>query len=298
MSDIIEAFPTFEDRQAGVGQDVRLILTVNGAKANVTDTTNVGLTITYAPGATTVTAGTITSITTGEYASFIQGTSASEVGRLDCTWNVTDTGGNTHVFTSEVAVTGPPLYTLYELRQFGPGKMTSSKFSDEKVTRIRHAVTHMFEEYANVSFVKRYSEFTLDGNGSAELEIPVSKIISAETVSVADDGTFTAFTSSQMAEVTAYEWGRLYYASGWDVGQANIKVGVTHGYAVPPPDIREAALRYTQWLFSPGGATDRAIVLTDETGTYRLSVPNMSNRPTGIPEVDAALNRYREPVVA
>ena len=39
---------------------------------------------------------------------------------------------------------------------------------------------------------------------------------------------------------------------------------------------------------------DRSITATDETGTYRLAVPNaFKDNPTGIPFVDSILNSYR-----
>lgn len=293
MSSIIEAYGTIEDRRHLVGGDTRLVLVVDGARASLSATTQLSVTVVHAPSAVTVTAGTVTTITTGEYGSFITGADAGAIGILTATWNITDDSGNTHVFTANQDVVSDHLYTLEQARQFGPAKMTSSKVSDEKMTRARFHVTRFFEDYANVSFVQRYEEFILSGDGSNWLNVPVNLLASCSTVSI---GT-TAFTAGQLASVTAYDYGRLYYSGGWDKGYNNIQVGVVHGYSETPPEIRHAALRMTQFALSQGASTDRAIVLTDETGTYRLAVPNMTDRPTGLPEVDMALNKYREPQV-
>jgi hypothetical protein len=293
MSALWEGYATIEDRRQNVGADTRIILSKDGTRTNVTSTGDLSVTVVHAPSQATVTVGAITAIDTGQYGGFITGPHAGAIGVLTATWNVTDTGGSVHVFTEKQHVVSDYLYTLEQARQFGPAKMASSKVSAEKLTRARYLATRYFEDYANVSFVQRYEEFTRSGNGSNWLDIPVNLIQSVSTVSI---GT-TAFTAGQLANVTAYDYGRLYYSGGWDSGYQNVTVGVVHGYAEVPPEIRHASLRLTQSLLGAGAATDRTIVLTDDQGTHRLAVPNMTDRPTGIPEVDHVLNRFREPEV-
>lgn len=280
--EILQESPHLEKK---VTQDVKWTMTLDGAKSS-TDTTAWSATAVNAAG-TTVSLGTITSSTAGEFTAQVAGSAISTETTLTVTLAVTVSGAQS-TFVREYPVLGSQIFSLYEFRNAGAGKFTSAKFSDDTVKRHRALVTDFFEDYCNRHFVRRYKEITVDGNGKTRLSVPVNDLQSVQSITM--DG--TALTTTQLADVKVYEWGELYYESGWNFDERNVTIGYIAGGGVPY-DIKRSAIEYTKWLVSPGNTTDRAMILTDENGTYRLSQASM-NRPTGFPSIDHALNLYRQ----
>ena len=155
---------------------------------------------------------------------------------------------------------------------------------------MREEVTQQFEFHCSVSFVPRYGEATLDGNGGADLWLPYARTSTLHSVTI--DG-----TSVPTSSFVLYPSGRLHYKSGtFSAGEQNVVVTFEHGWLTPPGEVVRAALVYVQSLLIGTDIMDRSVSHTDETGTYRLSYPDMKReRPTGIPYVDAILHKYTEP---
>ena len=103
-------------------------------------------------------------------------------------------------------------------------------------------------------------------------------------------------TSIATTGFTLSQDGRLHYGNGiFTKDEQNVVVTYEHGYEHPPAGVARAALLMTQALLVGTDIMDRSISHTDETGTYRLSYPDMQrDRPTGIPYVDATLHHYVE----
>lgn len=77
------------------------------------------------------------------------------------------------------------------------------------------------------------------------------------------------------------------------IGSSTIKIAYVHGLSAPPADLASAALSLARdWLLSRNsGAVDRRWKLQTDAGFEYISQPG-ANRPTGIPAVDAVINRY------
>lgn len=290
MTAHVELLQEHPDLQKNVTQDVRVSVLVDGVLTSV-DTSDVGITVVNAAG-TTVTTGGVTLVTTGEFAASVSGALIATETELTITTVVT-VSGSPSTFVHYSSVVGSQLFSLYELRNSGASKFTAAKFPDAKVLRARTLVTDFFEEYCNTRFIRRYGSITLDGSGASELLVPVNNI--QEVVSVSVDG--TAFTAGEVSSVTVYDWGKLYYSGGFGSGYKNVTVGYIAGPPTPPRDIAAAGIEYCKWILSPGNTTDRALILTDETGTYRLNQAGMSDKPTGFPGIDFTLNLHRQPMV-
>lgn len=67
-----------------------------------------------------------------------------------------------------------------------------------------------------------------------------------------------------------------------------------YGHPAPPEDLRRATMRLARHvlLTELTAVPDRANMMTTEFATFRLETAG-DDRPTGLPEVDAVLNRYR-----
>lgn len=93
----------------------------------------------------------------------------------------------------------------------------------------------------------------------------------------------------------AAEFSPQYWASGY----GNVLVTYQSGYsAVPPPDIKEAALQATRWHLLEGRASNvnapRQTSFSNEMGgTTSLAVAG-TDRPTGYPDVDAVIIGWRD----
>lgn len=292
MTAFTELAQSHPELQKGVTQDLRFNLLVNGERTS-TATSGFAVSIFDANGST-VSAGSVTSL--GEPGQFGVKLTGSDIGTetvLTSNITYTDSNSDVHTFTFKYDVVGSHLFSIYDVRDWGGKKMTAVKTTDEEITRIRAAVTSYFEEYCNIPLVRRYREFQIDGSGENTLTYPCNGVVSVSTASVGG----TAFTADELSDLDVYEWGEIWNPSGWQSGHLNVRLGVIAGPSQPNPAIKRAALIYFKHLITPGNVTDRSLILTDETGTWRIATPGRGNRPTGFPEVDFILNQERLPSI-
>lgn len=112
------------------------------------------------------------------------------------------------------------------------------------------------------------------------------------------DGTAVADTSGwsfDRAGAVWHEEGEVFVAPTFE-GPPNVVVNGTAGYSSTcPDDIARAAALYAQALVLEDASRmeARALTITNELGQVRLSTPG-AMYPTGIPAVDAVLNRRRQ----
>jgi hypothetical protein len=77
-----------------------------------------------------------------------------------------------------------------------------------------------------------------------------------------------------------------------------VAVGYTHGSDAPPADLAEAVVDAVRakLLADRSGMASRELSIRTEMGDRVFLAQPGTDRPTGIPEVDAVLNRYRQHV--
>lgn len=197
-------------------------------------------------------------------------------------------GGVEMTVETEVAVVGANLFTVSQLRAFNDAELNSeTKYPTEVLIQKRSDIRRFFEDECGVSFVPCYRRVTLDGSGRRELLLPsrrVTKLLAAEV-----DG--TALTAEELEDVVVVSRGELRRPSAWTADYQNVTVAYEHGYTTPPASIVEAALILARLTLVSRDISDRALSVSSDLGTVRLSVPGEKYR-TGIPVVDSALIAY------
>ena len=263
---------------------------VNGTP---TDVGSVTIGIVDEAGDTVVTSGTATTNNndgTYEYTLAVQ----SQVNWLIVTW--TDTASQSLV--DRIEVRGNHLFTEAEARAFHGSELTNATtYPDADIAEARDRIMDEFQQICGVSFVERYERETIPGTGQRALAMEHPKIQSVISATVSG----TAVSTANVVVLSPYG-RRLWRTDGnWSrptsSNPLNVTVEYSHGFDVVPGDIKRAALILVRHHLvkdtSGSGLSDRAVSLTDEIGTIRLSQPNARfQRPYGIPFVDTTLMRY------
>jgi len=108
-------------------------------------------------------------------------------------------------------------------------------------------------------------------------------------------GSVRVFTAGQLSAIVIDDDFQIARNDGgiWDEGRRNVVIEYECGWDMPPPELAAASLIRLRHLLnrSRGVIPDRATSFTTEGGmTFRLDSPEAFK--TGIPEVDAAYDRY------
>jgi hypothetical protein len=190
-----------------------------------------------------------------------------------------------------VEIVGSVLFAIAELRDFSDRKLANATgFPDTLLAAKRDTITDDFEQICNVSFVRRYGRDTLEGEQRRTLYLMHRRPIKLLAVTV--NG--VALSGPEVAEIVLHDSGKLERPTPWPynpVSTRNVVVEYEYGYPVPPAQIKEAAKTLARYDLLARDISDRTISINTELGSVRLSVPGQ-NYPTGIPIVDAALERY------
>lgn len=242
------------------------------------------------PDGTTLQTGTATDATVddGKYEFSLD--PVTTLKRLRASWvGLINTVATTIVTEHEII--GAHLFAYVEILTHESELGDTERFPIPDVIAIREEVTDFFAVVLGTSPVPRGGYAIHDGTGNNVLylaEHELTAVIAATVggVAVADPATNIAFWPS----------GRLYREDGlWTSGRRNITVEYEYGISPTPGPLARAAMVFATSLLVGSDIMDRSITATDETGTYRLSVPNaFRDNPTGIPYVDSVLNSYRE----
>lgn len=216
--------------------------------------------------------------------------------RLTVEWSATFSGV-AQTISELVEIVGDFYVSLSEIRALDSLSDTT-KFPTARLVEARASFEDYVERYTGRTFVKRYGRETISNTGARLLptRTPISKVLWAKDV----DG-----TTIDVSSVDVLDGSILYRSGGWGTTR-QITVGYEYGAEMVPSDIREAALIAIRHrlLSARSPYPDRATTITSEAGTFALSTAAVdvidvgfrTQRPTGIPEVDAILNTYKRPV--
>ena len=190
------------------------------------------------------------------------------------------------LFRSEIV--GGHYVPLASVRNL-PGLASTTNYPTAKLEDARSWFEDLAEAHCGMAFVPRYGRETLDGDGTDTLYLSKRRIRSLRSIKIA--GVTISLTGVTLKSAT----GRVTLPSGtFTSGDDNVEVVYEHGYAEPPPALAEVALVAIaeKLMGDRSGVPDRALTMTTEVGSYTLSLAG-ENRPTGIPQVDAVLNKLR-----
>lgn len=163
----------------------------------------------------------------------------------------------------------------------------------------RDAATGAFEQKANLCTRLAERTDTLDAIPGEDLFLPVARPLRVTELTI--NGGLVA---SDTVEVLTEE-GVLFRRGGW--GGANVSMGAgrraivvtyDYGYDETPADLSQAIATLAASLLKDGPFDDRGYGVTDDGGFVRLLTAGVGKASFSIPEVQAALLRYRIPVVA
>ncbi|HDH03155.1 MAG TPA: hypothetical protein ENH15_02790 [Actinobacteria bacterium] len=232
---------------------------------------------------TVVSAGAVTKPggTTGTYQATIAAVTALTT--LTATWSGTLVGNPITIETT-YEVVGTHLFSLADLKAVSG----LSAETDGRLAAARLAVCDEFGSWCGIDFIPRPRYDILDGSGTDTLWLSRSRPTALVAVEI--DG-----VAQSLVDMDLYEYGALKVAGSWTPGNRNTEVFYEAGYDRPPSDVARVAIirAADQILGDSNTISSRAMGSTNEFGNIRFA----SYKPTGLPDVDAVLERYRRPQV-
>jgi hypothetical protein len=145
------------------------------------------------------------------------------------------------------------LFTVAEARAYDKAQLEAANvYPEAKITAKEAAIRAKFERIIGVALVSTASTEYYDGNGSATLLLshhmpyadPTPSPVVVTSITVIDtDGTETAFTVDELADVVAYPYKLVRRSGVFTAGSRNIKVAYSHGYTTCPDDVKQAAMQ-------------------------------------------------------
>lgn len=192
---------------------------------------------------------------------------------------------------TELEVVGGAYFAVADLRAWDSDLADATAYPAAAVVEAREIVEEDFEHATGVAWVPRGRRLTLDGSGDYALRVPnlrLRRVVSARVdgALLADQSTLVPYPSGVIMRPGAI----------WPLGYENVQVQYEHGMDAPPAPLVRAAKRYARHLLVRGGLdqNERATAVFTDLGGYRLSIAGRDGW-TGLPEVDAVLERYSSP---
>lgn len=213
---------------------------------------------------------------------------ASENQQLDTltiSW-AAEIAGESQEYVDTVEVAGDVLFTISEFRALGTAYANTTNYPTATVADMRTTVEQALEDACGVAFVPRYELESFSGLGKTTTILRWPRVTAVRSVTIDD----TAVTP--VSDVVALREGLAYYSSGWTAGYGNVQIGYEHGHSSPPMRVKRAALLLAKRWITPGAADDRAINMSNETGTYALFQAGVRGHSFDIPEVQATVDQY------
>lgn len=242
------------------------------------------VTVTRADG-TTVTTGAVTDEpAAGTWSITVPASENDQLDTLTVDWAAV-VNGESQEYLDTVEVAGGFLFTIAEFRALGTAYANASNYPTVAITEMRTTVEQALEDACGVAFVPRFTVETLSGTGTDTVMLKWPMVSAIRSITVND----IAGTAS---DVAVTPMGTAYYPSRWTAGTGNIVIGYEHGHGTPPMRIKRAALLLAKRWITPGAADDRAINVTNETGTYALFQAGVRGHLFDLPEVQAAVDQY------
>lgn len=181
----------------------------------------------------------------------------------------------------------PTYFTSEDLRARFP-EVTEVKYPDAKVDAAIELAEQAFEHAADVAFTTRTATVVASTDVSSRLSLPNNRVTSI---------TSATGTSSGTVDLDGLRIvGGSYVTGSWPVSE-DVTVVYEHGYSEPPLRVVQAVMLLARtWLIN-GPIDSRASQLsTGDGGVINLATPGQFGSKFGIPEVDATLQDYRNPV--
>jgi hypothetical protein len=206
------------------------------------------------------------------------------VGVYTVSWQADETVTDSESFE----VVGAFLFSILEARDSDVDLTDTERFPTGDVKHFREVVEDEFQRITGRSFVPRVARVEVEADDSPTLFLGFFDVSAVAAI----DGPLGA------VDVTGWTVDRMgvlrapYALQDGD----RYTVTFTYGFGQVPEDVKRAGLLRLRSLLtaSRSGIPDRATAfVAHEGGNFTLATPGRGGSETGIPEVDATLDRYR-----
>lgn len=178
---------------------------------------------------------------------------------------------------------------------------SSADYSTPIKEAARDVATSAFEQKANRAIAATSVTEIHDAVSGYDLYVKNPRPLSVTAL------TLGGVTADHTAVSVITDRGVVFRPLGWDVTASSaegggwrraISITYTHGYSTVPADLSNAIALLAASLVKDGPFDDRGYMVTDDGGAVRLLTAGVGRASFSIPEVQAALNRYRVPALA
>jgi len=252
------------------------LLDQDGAPDSGLSTVTVG--VTRGDGSVLVAAGTATTVAGATRAVALTRAQTASTDRLTATWKV----GSDTVATTIIDVVGGHWFTLTELGN-RPGLRG---IDNDAMGAVRDAWADLADRVTGVAWVPRWWSERFVGPGSWIITTEWPEI--REVVSVTVDGIAQDLTDWDINRGPGIIEADLRF---WPT--EDVVLIYRHGHDRPPAPLVQAGLEWCEWVLTKdtSGVSPRALGFSNEFGSFRYASAT-SDRPTGLPDVDAMLATY------
>lgn len=242
------------------------------------------------PAGATVSAGTVTEVATGVYEAVLP--PQSVLTRLTAVWSVPVTGSHTRLVEETVDIVERRIVPLHRLRE----DPEMSELSAEAMTRLSDTVDDWFRDALRFPAVREYVRVTVRPDRPKSILYLPGIVYPKSIRSITIDGT-------EVDDLSTYSVvaGGIHSESGWAL-DSTVVIEAEHGGPQafdggPPASIVRAAIILARYTSRGSNYPERARQVATEGALITFSAPS-PDRPTGLPEVDTAINKHRfDPVV-
>lgn len=240
----------------------------------------------------TMTSGTATNQAVGHYTFTLA--AQSQVKELTVLWSgeISSDAFEEQTFAQ---VIGGHYISLRDLRDV-QGADDQTAFPDTELIAARTVAEQLVDDFTEKAWSKRYAREVHDGNDHTYLF--VDRTPARELIAVTIGGTAATLTDWTIQDTGLIRTDGDVFTTEPIAGQ-NVVVEYVYGEDRPPADLARAVLRLARHILlsTDTSIPDRARLMTTEFAQFHLVMANR-DYPTGLPEVDAVLNRYRRELPA
>lgn len=249
---------------------------------------------------TSVTPGSVTSEATGVYKATIP--AQSVVTDLTCTWSYA-VAGNARQRVDTIRVTSRPVADLWQFREDAELATVSTTALIFLVDVVQDWLTDALrfpvaDEYFDTTFRL--------GRQTSSMRIPQRPFPREVRSITVDDSAFSATDVADLRVVgNCLERGVTadpFLTGGWSTGRRHAWVpgvytvtgvhGAPDDWSSVPADLQRAAVILARYISRKNNYPERARAVATDGAQIVLSTPS-TDRPTGLPDVDGVVGRYR-----
>lgn len=209
---------------------------------------------------------------------------------LTAVWTLT-TGSGTNTVTEPVEVVSCETVTLDEMRLRRPLDDVN-RYPDRVLLNARTQLENELSDRAGVKFAGGEFKVTLDGNGKANLFLPVGKPRSITSITIGQN----ALSQDDLSTVKVDErTGEVYFPNRFTSGRLNVTITGVSGYSQPVGGLPVAMAKGVRYMVVDSPASDRQISVSNEAGmTENLVVSGLRGAIFAIPELNTILESSRQ----